>query len=268
MHLRACRRFSGGEWRRQPFKGGYCRVRLGLKQIEQALHFAFGEMRELARTGFREVHAVHRAQLDDHAVHVRPERIIEAARIAERLPDIDKACILFGEAFANDFVDLAVVGGQPLAFRDRQAHPEQWNSLLPEGLGDFFDAIAVNFLPFVRERLVAVVAIANGLAVIAADHHDCHVHLLVRGKQVVHGFRPVVDLVCDKAGIPFGLAHDRDLRAVDVSFLQSLREQLPKAVAEHVDDERCFRRGFIRNRRSRLVRHSRRSAREGKHGGE
>src|SRR5947209_10426170 len=215
-------------------------------------------MSELARAGLGEVHAVHGAQVQQKGVYNKAESIIEGARIGERLPDIDKPCILLGQAFADDFVNFAIVGGQALALDDRQTHPEQWDSLLLESPGDLLDAVTVDFLPLVRERLVAVVSVADLLAVVAADHHDSHADLLIRGKEIAHRFRPVVELACDKTGIALGLAHDRDLGTVGIRFLQPLGEQLAEAVAENVDDEGGFRgrlvgewsSGFVGQRRS------------------
>ena len=95
-------------------------------------------------------------------------------------------------------VEGKCIGGKPLAFQDRQTDPDERNFLVAEQRRDRFDPLRVGGLPFRRSRLIAAIGVAQGLPVVAADHHDREIDFLAAREQILRGLDPIVEIVADE----------------------------------------------------------------------
>ena len=93
---------------------------------------------------------------------------------------------LFGVLLV-EFVELDDLRVETLAAHRRQADPDDRNMGELERRDQSFDALAIEFAPFVAERIERIGAVLEGLQIVDADDDDDKIKLVLGRGEIVGG---------------------------------------------------------------------------------
>ena len=186
-------------------------------------------MRDLARAGAGEMHAVGGAQFDVLAVYIGAEGAVLTVIVGEDVPDVDEGNAGAGRAGAINFVDLPHIGRKTLRLHHREPDPDERNVLFLEGSDHGVHPGRVNLAPARREGLDRLGAVFERLVVVAPEHHDGDIGFARAVGDPLRRLGPIVKISAHEAGAFLALVQHADLGNVLEGFFESVGEHIRRA---------------------------------------